>query len=239
MTEERRSGASEASHAANENSGGDSSAGATERAMNDRPRTARFRVRFSLAAALLGLIGSAFAMAWIGRPWLSAYLLERQHEAEDAAIRALGACTVSRDDDGRMYIIAFRARDVFDDMLPEILRHKELVVFETNPTSYVNGIHWAVPRVGLTDAGVERLATLTKLDRLAVHGEGVTDACLPALARMPNLSCLQLVNTSVSDAALQRHFAGRQGAFGAFENFEPTWQDLGPPKPRKAAEEKE
>lgn len=178
-----------------------------------RPSPARsygsgiFRLRFSLAAALVGLVACAAAMAWIGRPWL----LERQWAAEDAALQSLGADCGRID--GRVLRISFYSERMTDDVLGPVLRHPELEWLETYNPGITDPGPPPVPDHGLTDAGVSRLAALPKLRRLQLHGRGITDAALPTLAGLPELVDLLLLNTSVSEAALRRHFAGREGRF--------------------------
>lgn len=59
-------------------------------------------------------------------------------------------------------------------------------------------------RSKITDAGLDAVAKLAKLETLDVRSSGVTDAGLPKLAGLKKLVSLNLTNTGITDAGLEK-----------------------------------
>jgi hypothetical protein len=59
------------------------------------------------------------------------------------------------------------------------------------------------------DAGVAKLAGLTKLEQLTLSGTQVTDAALGSLTKLPRLKKLAVAFTAVGDEALAAFAAAR------------------------------
>jgi len=90
----------------------------------------------------------------------------------------------------RLAVLRFILNPVGDDLTRHLGRLTGLVHLQLN-------------QCGLTDVGVERLGTLSKLQYLDVNwSSGITDRGLAVVERMPQMSTLSLINTSVTDKGL-------------------------------------
>lgn len=90
----------------------------------------------------------------------------------------------------RLAVLRFILNPVGDDLTRHLGRLTGLVHLQLN-------------QCGLTDVGVERLETLSKLQYLDVNwSPGITDRGLSVVERMPQLGTLSLINTSVTDKGL-------------------------------------
>jgi hypothetical protein len=85
--------------------------------------------------------------------------------------------------------------EVFAALLADITRWGGQIEFDSEGGAIAIDLHAA----SISDADLERLATLPHLQRLHLKGAEITDASMPALARLSGLTILDLDTVAVTD----------------------------------------